>query len=867
MRIAILGPLLVTDAGRSVPVGGARLRALVIRLAVDAGRSVRTDALVDAVWGDDPPAGAANALQTLVSRLRRALPPAAITVDPTGYRVDADVDFVEFEQMARAGRTATDATVARAHFADALALWRGPALVDVAESGFARAVAARLDEARVTATEDWLSARATIEPAADLIADLEELARAHPLRERPHALLMSALAAAGRQAEAVRGYEQLRARLADELGIDPSAELASAYTAMLRGERTGNIRPALTSFVGREAELARLTSMIRENRLVTLVGPGGAGKTRLATEAARRLAGEFAGGVWIVELAPVREADGVARALAETLQLREVRFLDLSSSGNAFDRVLGALESKDLLLVLDNCEHLIDASAGLADAMLGACPGVRIVTTSREPLAINGEALCPLGPLATPLVTPASGVTAAAVHDVASVRLFVDRAAAVKPGFALTDTDAGAVAEICRRLDGMPLAIELACARLRTMPVQAIAARLDDRFRLLTGGNRTALPRHQTLQAVVEWTWDLLAGEERSLAATFSVFLDGATVDTIVGICGADSVEPLGGLVDKSFVLLGDDGRYRMLETIRSFAAERLADSGAAGAARTAHASFFATTAEHADTHMRGPQQLRWLKWISDERDNLAGALRWAIDSGDAATAVRLAGALGWFWLLCDYHVEAATGWAKRWRCRATCRPTRVPWHSRTTASTSWRPAAPTKVDEALAEARALGCDHPVVALSEVMGGMFGDDFTRSADRAAELAGPPGSVGARDGHDRRRGARHLHGRCRRRRGRTHRGAEPVRGHRRPVGACHADERAGGDARSARRPCRRDRRVPGGNRSRRRAGRPGSDGRCADVAEPARGPHRRSWRRAARCSTEPHASPHAACRRR
>jgi predicted ATPase/DNA-binding SARP family transcriptional activator len=723
VRIAILGPLLVTDT--TVPTGGrdiagSRLRTLLIRLALDAGRTVGTSALVEAVWGNDPPAGAANALQTLVSRLRRALPPDALIADNTGYRIDATVDIHEFDQLGRAGREASDANSAQLRYEQALALWRGPALADVQDAEFARATIARLEEAKVTTTEEWFAARIASEPAGAVLPGLEELVAAHPLRERPHALLIGALTAAGRQADATKVYEQLRQRLSDELGLDPSPELAATYTAMLRGDRAGNLRPALTSFVGRNSELSRLTALIREQRLVTLVGPGGAGKTRLATEAARALADEFAGGVWMVELAPVREPDGVARALADSLQLREIRFMDLSSSADALDRVLGALASKDLLLVLDNCEHLIEASARLADALLATCHGVRIVTTSREPLAITGEALCPVGPLATP-------ATNADAHGAASVHLFVDRAAAVKPGFALTDANAAAISEICRRLDGMPLAIELACARLRTLPLDQIAARLDDRFRLLTGGSRTALPRHQTLQAVVEWTWDLLATPERHLAARFSVFLDGATVDTIAGICGEACMESLAGLVDKSFVTLGDDSRYRMLETIRAYAAERLTEAGDAAAARTAHASFFAATAEHADLHMRGPEQVRWLRWISDERDNLTGALRWAIDSGDAATAVRLSGALGWFWLLCDFHVEALM-----WLGQALAMPGDVPNDARALALAHYGinlmvtdDAA--QAQEMLAESRAMGCAHPVVALSSVMAGMFGE--------------------------------------------------------------------------------------------------------------------------------------------
>jgi predicted ATPase/DNA-binding SARP family transcriptional activator len=735
VRIALLGPLLVVgDDGQSIPVAGARLRTLVIRLALDARRPVNADALIDAVWGDDitsdTMAGSRNALQTLVSRLRRILPADAITAvtigDATGYRIDATVDIDEFDQLARASNAAADATTARARLGEALALWRGPALVDVADADFARAAVVRLDEARLAVLDAWFGARTTLEPPSAILGELESHAAAHPLREQPHAALIAALAAAGRQADAVDVYERLRSRLADELGLDPSPELTSVYTSMLRGERFGNLRPALTSFVGRDPELARLTALIREHRLVTLVGPGGAGKTRLASEAVRAMAADFAGGVWFVELAPVRDPDDVARALVDALQLRELRFLDLHAPARALDRVLSALETKDLLLVLDNCEHLIDASARLVDAILRSCEGVRIVTTSREPLAITGEALCPVGPLATPGST-------GDIREVASVRLFVDRAVVVKPGFALSDANVGAVAEICRRLDGMPLAIELACARLRTLPVDQIAVRLDDRFRLLTGGSRTALPRHQTLLAVVEWSWDLLSEAERLLAKQFSVFLDGATVDTITGIAGSggvgtSEVDALSGLVDKSFVTLGDDGRYRMLETIRAYAAERLADAGEAATARDRHAHYFMTMATYADEHIRGLEQARWLRWLSDERDNLGGALRWAIDSGDAPTAVQLSGALGWFWLVCDFHAEAQSGLGQ-----SLAMPGDVSDEARAVALShyainqmvyGYQDAA----FETMDAARKLNSQHPVVALSQVMAPLFGND-------------------------------------------------------------------------------------------------------------------------------------------
>ena len=715
MRVAVLGPLVVTNDGTDINVGGARLRTLLIRLALDPGRIVSTDALIDAVWGDDPPSGAANALQALVSRLRRALPDETLRAEPTGYLLRAETDVDEFESLIAAGR-----------FDDALSLWRGDPLPDVADAEFARAAVVRLTERHTGATEESFARRGV---SAGMLGELEAFAAAHPLRERPHALLISALAGSGRQADAVAVYEGLRRRLGDELGLDPSPELAEAYAAMLRGDRsTGNVRAALTSFVGREAEIATITSLVRGTRLLTLVGPGGAGKTRLATEVARRV-GDLPGGAWMVELAPVRDPQELPGAVADALRLREIRILELGAAKDLTDRIIQAIESKELLLILDNCEHLIDASARLADAILGACPGVRIITTSREPLAITGETLHPVGPLAT----PTAGASAAVASGVAAARLFADRAAAVRPGFAITEANVDAIAEICRRLDGMPLAIELACARLRTLPVETIAARLDDRFRLLTGGSRTAMPRHQTLLAVVEWSWDLLDDDERRLAADLSVFLDGATDELIEAVCG-DVDEALAGLVDKSLVRLDEDGRYQMLETIRVFAAERLAESGRADDVRSRLAAYLTERLSIGEPAMRGPDQLFWLDWITAERDNLSGALRWAIDSGDAETAHRLAGSLGWYWLLSDSHAEAVN-WLRQvlvmpGEVTATPRALTLAHYGMNAMITSDELVVP----DPLGQAQRIGSKHPVVALSALISAMFTDDL-EGADR------------------------------------------------------------------------------------------------------------------------------------
>jgi predicted ATPase/DNA-binding SARP family transcriptional activator len=753
VRIAILGPLLVTDdVGNVVPIAGARLRALLIRLALDAGRTVGIDALTEAVWDGAPPAQASNALQTLVSRLRRGVPAGAIAAEPAGYSVAATVDVDAFDALvrkARAAATAGNLAAALADYEAALSLWRGAPLVDVADAGFARATIARLNEAHVAATEERLAVRLVRHGGDVVVADLEELAAANPLRERPHRLLVVALAHAGRAGDAVAAYTRLRERFADELGLDPSSDLAAAYAQMLRGEPIpvlpgwpaagdgvrdeppvrGNLRPALTSFVGRDDDMDRVVEMVRANRLVTLVGAGGSGKTRLATEAGRALRGGFPGGAWLVELASVSSPDDVPRVLAETLRPSAGAFAEpgvlADHTSGVLRRALDLLGSRGILLILDNCEHLLDACARLVEDVLVHCPSVRIVATSREPLGVTAEALSAVGPLGTAPVTSSLDDIARA----AAVRLFVDRAAAVRAGFdaqmGTDETTMAAVAEICRRLDGMPLAIELACARLRTMPVQQIASRLDDRFRLLTGGSRTALPRHQTLAAVVDWSWDLLHDGERDLAKRLSVFAGGAAMDTILEVCGRDSLDRLAGLVDKSFVVLGDDGRYRMLETIRAYTADRLAKSGAADDTRRAHADHFMRLAEASDVQLRNHGQAAALRIFRTERDNFAAALRWAIDAGEAMVAVRLASGLGWYWMMSDYHSEAA-GWFDQ----VLAVPGDVPPRARARALALYgmniAVVAPDEDSQAAVdEAAAVAPDDPIVVLSQVLAGVL----------------------------------------------------------------------------------------------------------------------------------------------
>jgi predicted ATPase/DNA-binding SARP family transcriptional activator len=671
VRIGLLGPLEVADgAGRPVEVGGARLRALLILLALDAGRVVTAERLIDGVWGDDPPSGAPNALQSLISRLRRTLPGLVIDSHPAGYRlVLADpgdtVDVIEFDRLATRGQALLDDDPARAadDLAAALRLWRGAALADVADADFARGHVSRLTERHLAVVEDHVEARLTLGRAD--VAELEALVAAHPLRERLRGQYMRALGAAGRQAEALATFEDARRTLAEELGVDPSPELRDAHLSVLRGAPSGprprsNLRARLTSFIGREEEIDRVAKLLEENRLVTLTGPGGAGKTRLAVESADRLTERMPGGVWLAELAPVGDPAEVPQALLSALGLRE-RALMGNIRGTApavtdpVGRLVAALAGERLLIVLDNCEHLIDACARLADRVLADCPGVRILATSREALGITGETLWPVPPLAF----PGDGAPVAIEHVLAypAVRLLADRGAAVRPGFTV-DADLDAVLAICRRLDGMPLAIELAAARLRTMTAAQIAGRLDDRFRLLTGGSRTALPRHQTLRAVVDWSWDLLDEPEQVLLRRMSVFSGGATLESIEEVCGCDVFDALIGLVEKSLVIVDRAGRYRMLETIRAYSAGRLSQAGEAKRIRRAHAHHFLELAETAEPMLRTHDQMRWLRRLGAEYDNLHSALRWAIDVSDAAIAVRYVAALGWYWFLRGQRIE-----------------------------------------------------------------------------------------------------------------------------------------------------------------------------------------------------------------
>ncbi|MEU7941358.1 AfsR/SARP family transcriptional regulator [Microbispora bryophytorum] len=809
MRVRLLGALeVLDDDGAPVAVAGTRVRALLALLALRPGRLVPANRLVDALWEDDPPANAANALQTLVKRLRAALGrPGAVVWRDGGYVLDVEpgqVDAHVFtaltlsyatgalpDRMADGEVPGAELDDACAELDEALALWRGPALADLRAVAYLAGAAARLEERRLAVVEARAAAYLALGREVDLSAEVA----AHPLRERLSALAMRSLARSGRQAAALALYEQVRTVLADELGVDPGPELRASHLDVLRGRETtpAHERPARTpdapgtsgagtlgtgtlgtgtsdtgtsdtgtsdtgtsgtpggsvdgagrragrcagrcagrrggrvwapptTFVGREEEVTHLAALLRESRLVTIVGAGGAGKTRLAVEtalrasgaaAANRVAGDSAArdsaardsaardsaaresatgegaagedgddaggsrsygesghgeGAWLAELAPLTDPADVVRSVLDALGAdAEPRVGGdwRRDPPDPAELLVASLAGRELLLILDNCEHVIDAAAGLAELVLRRCPGVRVLATSREPLGVPGEMLAPIPPLGLP-PEGVTSVTPREAGEYPAVRLLVDRARAVSPGFALDDHTTPHVVTICRRLDGMPLAIELAAARIRALGPERLAARLDDRFRLLTGGSRTALPRHRTLSAVVEWSWDLLTPEERTLAERLAVFAGGAMLDDAEPVCGGDGLDVvavLPSLVDKSLLETPGDGRFRMLETIRAYALRRLTDSGELDRYRRRHAAHFLRLAEEAEPRLRGAGQLEVLARLTAEQDNLNAALRWAVDFREAETALRLCGTLSWYWWLRGHRGQAAA-WA-----------------------------------------------------------------------------------------------------------------------------------------------------------------------------------------------------------
>ncbi|MFD1536212.1 BTAD domain-containing putative transcriptional regulator [Nonomuraea guangzhouensis] len=663
MRFGVLGPLSVwTPDGQPVQVPEAKVRALLADLLAHRGRPVSTDRLIDDLWGDRPPGNPPAALRVKVSQLRSALGDRSLVAfRPPGYLLAVSPEAVDadlFESLlARAGRS-DDPLVRQALLTEALGLWRGTPYAEFGD--FARAAAARLEEQRLVALEELAETRLDLGDHGALAADLAGLVAAHPLRERLRTAHLLALYRAGRQSEALAGYGQLRGLLADELGIDPAPELTALHAAILRQDPTldppppphpdpaaplagpphsgqagsvvgppgTNLPAPLTGLVGRGVEVAEVRALLRGGRLVTLTGPGGVGKTRLALEAATETGQPFPGGVWLVELAaitPPAEPGVVAEAVAAVLGVRD----DLP--GSAVDRLGAALRTRATLLVLDNCEHVVEQVAELAERLLRAAPELRVLATSQESLRVPGEVLWsvpPLGPeAAAELLAARAGVGAG---------------------------DDG-VAEICARLDGIPLALELAATRLRALTPRQLAARLDDRFRVLATGHRGAPARQRTLRAMIDWSWELLTGGERLVLRRLAVHADGCTLEAAEAVCaepGLDVLDLLARLVDRSLVVRAPGGRYRLLESVAAYCLERLSEADETVTVRLRHARHYADLAERAEPGLRGPEQPRWLALLDADAANLRTAIETSLRLKTTQDAVRLVNALAWYWVL-----------------------------------------------------------------------------------------------------------------------------------------------------------------------------------------------------------------------
>ena len=843
----VLGPLEVVRDGEQVRLGSGQQRRVLAVLVVHANEVVSSDRLVDLLWGDEPPPSATHTLQGLVSRLRRTLGDDRLEPRAPGYRLrvaSGEVDALRFEELVRVGLGSSDrAEVALGVFDEALGLWRGLPYAEFASEEFATAEVARLVELHARAIEERAAALLELGRPEDVIGELEAQIAVEPFRERLRALLMLALAHAGRPVESLRAYDEFRRRLTEEVGVVPSpglqalnddivrqhpdvgwagspardtgtADLPSgtvtflftevegstrlweelpditrhvmprhdkllreaveshdgfivkttgdgffavfatandAVTAAVAAQRalvaddwniaetvrvrmgihtggaevrdgdysggavnrasrlmsvanggqivvstateellqnalpekygfvdlgehrlrdlgqperlfqvthpdlgrdfaplrtldafpTSNLPAQLDSFVGREGDVSEIAQVLREKRLVTLTGVGGVGKTRLALQVAGEVLARFRDGAWLCELAVVRDPTRVVDAVANVFQVAARPGMSLEES------LVVYLAEQELLIVLDNCEHVLGPAATLVRAIEAACPRVRVLATSRESLSVRGEQLWSVPPLEVPEDT----ISPEAVGACEAVRLFVDRAEGVKAGFALDAGNAEAVAAVCRRLDGVPLAIELAAARITTMNPGELARRLDRRFGLLTGGDRDAIERHQTLRATIDWSYDLLTEPEQRLLDRLSVFAGGCTLEAAEAVCAGVSIdvddvyELLAKLVARSLVVVDDTGpdtRYRLLETIRQYGEDRLAEHEETDTVRGRHCDWYSEFASAAQGHSFGPRQIEWGARLARDHDNLLAAMAFALATRDLERAMRL---------------------------------------------------------------------------------------------------------------------------------------------------------------------------------------------------------------------------------
>lgn len=778
--VGMLGPLEVVGPRGPVVVHGRVLRTLLARLSARPGETVSRQVLTEALWEGDVPRTASTTLRSHLTRLRRDLRvgglPGLIVARGGGFFLDAPgeaLDTVRFETLAGVGRdalAADDPAAAVRSMNAAFDLWRGDALADCRRSDWARAEASRLGELRLAATEDLLAARIAVGEHASAVAELESFVSRFPFRERAWELLMGALYRAGRQADALAAFRRARAVLIDELGIEPGSALRQLESAILAGDqlanspspetavatrsaRKGNLPAEMTSFVGRREELIEVKKRLAQSRIVTLTGVGGVGKSRLALRVAADLLAAFPDGAWLVELAGLRDPDLVAHVVADALDVVD------QVDGGPIGSVVRSLRDAEALLILDNCEHLLNACAQVASTLLKAAPNLRILVTSRQPLAMPGEHVLPVPPLLLPDDDSGDDLCTA-------ITLFADRAnAAIPGGFEIQPDNRTVVAQICRQLDGIPLAVELAAVRLRVLSPAELLDRLNDRLKLLASGSRTVLPRHQTLRATIDWSFNLCTREEQALWARLSVFAGTFDLASAEAVCADDDLRHdflsvVDGLVDKSVLIREEHSgqvRFRLLTILRGYGRDRLRAEGLETSMLIRHRDWYLKLAEDGAQNWFGPGQLDWLSRLRRDLADLRGALDFCLNTpGEHLAGVRLVAALHSFWVGCD-HVSEGQRWldlALEESTEPSPERARALWVcGRVTYLQGDLDGGTAKLEESLALATRLGDHADVACATHILGAaaLLRDDpaFARvrlveAIERYRSLTRPPG---------------------------------------------------------------------------------------------------------------------------
>ena len=690
MQFRVLGPLEVLDGGQPIDVSAPKQRALLLLLLVRGGTVVSTDAILDTLWPDEAPAAGVKTVRFHISKLRKTLAGAVagsgssvIKTRGNGYAIDIDhhdVDARTFETLVDAGCAEIESRPDRARrlLSEALGMWRGPAYYDVEYEDFAQSEARRLGELRLAAVERRIAAELRLGRSLDVVGELEALVAEHPERERPTELLMQALYSAGRSADAIVAARALRDRLG-EIGLEPQPSLATLEDQILRHnvptaptdtpvDSRGKLRlpTPLTSFIGRSVEIGDVKTLVRNGRLVTLVGSPGSGKTRLGLELARELASDYTHGAVMVELSEVADPDLVPQAVSTALGIRAPLGADYT------ELIVAALRSQESLVLLDNCEHVVGKAARLVLSILQACSRVTIVATSREALGVPGERVWPVPPFALP---PTSEKPVEELLQIDSIRLFVDRAREIYPGFVADASNLDAVETVCRHLDGLPLAIELAASTVEALTPQQIAERLEQRFVEAPSGWRPGLAHQATIEDAVRWSYDLLDTSDQTIFSRLSVFAGGFSMEAAEAIAGWGDIDKgevfdsVLRLVHKSLLVpmtnVLSGVRYRMLTVLRQFGARILLASDEAEEIDRLHALYYANLADSLAPHFQGPLEASTRAVADLELDNFRHALDSSLGAGREEVAMQITSSLTWYWYWSSYVTEAL-GWARR---------------------------------------------------------------------------------------------------------------------------------------------------------------------------------------------------------